>query len=386
MSVIKSYRELDVYRNAIDAAMKVFQLSRAFPSEERYALTDQIRRSSRYVCANLAEARRKRRYEAAFIAKLSGAETEVVETQVWAEVAFRCGYWNEKTFQAIDEVDDQILTQFVRMSEQPRKWLLKFQQPQPWSHLALHPSSSSLLSAPRHAVIASRLSLGYTFRMKLPDQVAVMPLPNAILFPRVLLPLYIFEPRYKKMLADCLNGDRIFAVALLREGWERKGRNPPAYPVATVGLIRTCVARPDGTANLVLEGLTRVNICEYVKLHPYRVARVEELTSHEAAVTPARESLVAAVSKLAKARARLGAELPKPVLNSLLAVDSPDHLSDLVSYTLLENSHHKQLMLETLDVNQRLEKLVELLKKQIKQFELWKTLQGKLSNDNVGHN
>jgi Lon protease-like protein len=222
--------------------------------------------------------------------------------------------------------------------------------------------------------------------MKLPEQVAVMRLPNAILFPRVLLPLYIFEPHYRKMLTDCLNGDRIFAVALLREGWEKKGRNPAAYPVATVGVIRTCVARPDGTANLILEGLARVRIGRYVKLHPYRVARVEELVSYEAETVPAREPLVAAVSKLAKARARLGAELPKSVLNSLLAVENPDHLSDLVSYTLLENFHHKQLMLETLNVNQRLEKLVELLKKQIQQFELWNTLQGKLSSDHVGHN
>ena len=154
--------------------------------------------------------------------------------------------------------------------------------------------------------------------------------------------------------------------------------------MATVGVIRTCVGRPDGTANLILEGLARVSICEYVKLHPYRVARVEELASYEAGAAPAREPLVAAVSKLARARARLGAELPKSVLNSLLAVENPDYLSDLVSYTLLENFHHKQIMLETLDVNQRLEKLVELLRKQVRQFELWKTLQGKLSKANEG--
>jgi Lon protease-like protein len=222
--------------------------------------------------------------------------------------------------------------------------------------------------------------------MRIPEHVPVMQLPNAVLFPRVLLPLYIFESPYKKMLADCLSGDRMFAVALLREGWEKKGRGPRAYPVATVGLVRTCVARPDGSANLILEGVARVGIRSYVTLHPYRVARVEALASIEPAAAPAREPLVAAVSKLAKARARFGAELPKSVLNSLLAVDNPDHLSDLVSYTLLESFHQKQLMLETLNVNQRMEKLIDLLRKQIQQFELWKTLQGKLSNDHVGHN
>jgi Lon protease-like protein len=222
--------------------------------------------------------------------------------------------------------------------------------------------------------------------MELPEQVAVMPLPNAILFPRVFLPLYIFEPRYKKMLADCLKGDRMFAVALLREGWEEKGSNPPAYPVAAAGIIRTCVGRPDGSANLILEGVARVQIVEYVKTQPYCVARIEELPSSDTDDGPLREPLLAAVTKLAKARAKLGAELPKSVLNSLLAVENADHLSDLVSYTLLENFHHKQRMLETLDVNQRLEKLVDLLQKQIQQFQLWKTLQGKLSNNNVGHN
>jgi len=234
--------------------------------------------------------------------------------------------------------------------------------------------------------IASLPGTGYIEHMQLPERVPVMPLPNAILFPRVFLPLYIFEARYKKMLADCLRGDRMFAVALLREGWEQKGRNPPAYPVASVGVIRTCVGRPDGTANLILEGVARVQICEYAQTQPYRIARIEELPSGETIEAPLREPLLSAVSKLAKARARMGAELPKSVLNSLLAVENPDHLSDLVSYTLLENFHQKQLMLETLDVNARLLKLVDLLQKQIEQFQLWKLLQGKLSNDDVGHN
>jgi Lon protease-like protein len=222
--------------------------------------------------------------------------------------------------------------------------------------------------------------------MNLPDQVAVMPLPNAILFPRVMLPLYIFETRYKSMLADCLKADRMFAVALLRSDWEKKGRGAQPYPVASVGVIRTCVGRPDGTSNLILEGIARVHIIEYLKLRPYRVARIEPLVSFEENVPPPREELVSTVSKLAKARAKFGNELPKSVLESLLSVKSSDHLSDLVSYTLLDDFHQKQLMLETLDVNVRLGKLVELLQQQVRQFELWKTLQGKLSHDDVGKN
>jgi Lon protease-like protein len=217
--------------------------------------------------------------------------------------------------------------------------------------------------------------------MNLPDQVAVMPLPNAVLFPRVMLPLYIFEARYKLMLADCLKGDRMFAVALLRPD-----QSAQPCQIASVGVIRTCVGRPDGTANLILEGIARVQIVDYVKLRPYRVARIESLESFAEIVPPPRAELVAAVARLAKAREQLGAGLPKPVLDSLFAVESADVLSDLVSYTLLDDFHDKQQMLETLDVNTRLGKLVAILQQQIRQFELWKTLQGKLSHDDVGKN
>ena len=213
-----------------------------------------------------------------------------------------------------------------------------------------------------------------------------MPLPNAILFPRVLLPLYIFEPRYKQMLADCLNGERMFAVALLRKGWEKEGRNPTPHPIAGVGVIRTCSARPDGSANVVLEGVARVRITEYSKLRPYRVANVEPLRSSEETLETKRQPLLKVVTELARARARMGAELPKAVLSALRSVKNADYLSDLVSYTLLDDYYEKQSMLEILDTGERVEKLVALLHRKVQQFELWKTLQGKLPNSHVGYN
>jgi Lon protease-like protein len=213
-----------------------------------------------------------------------------------------------------------------------------------------------------------------------------MPLPNAILFPRVLLPLYIFEPRYKIMLADCLKGERMFAVALLRKGWEKEGHNPTPHPIAGIGVIRTCVARPDGSANVILEGVARVRITEYLKLRPYRLACVEPLESSDVADGAQREPLMKVVTQLAKARARMGVKLPKSVLTALRSVKNADYLSDLVSYTLLDDYYDKQAMLETLSTDERLEKLMALLQKKIQQFELWKTLQGKLPNKHVGHN
>src|SRR5260221_5675355 len=125
MSLIKNYRELDVYQNAMELTMRIFELTKKFPADERYNLTDQIRRSSRSVCTNLAEAWRKRRYRAAFIAKLSDSETEAAETQVSTELAMHCHYCDERTFREIDESYDRVLGQIVKMADQADKWLIR---------------------------------------------------------------------------------------------------------------------------------------------------------------------------------------------------------------------------------------------------------------------
>lgn len=125
MSTVKTYKDLDVYKGSMELAMQVFHLTKTFPVEERYALTDQIRRSSRSVCANLAEAWRKRRYQAAFVSKLSDAEAEAAETQVHAEIAWRCGYLSQEKLAGLDDAYDKVMGQIVKMMEQPEKWLIK---------------------------------------------------------------------------------------------------------------------------------------------------------------------------------------------------------------------------------------------------------------------
>src|SRR5438552_13919906 len=122
---VKHFRDLDVYQNALAAGLRVYELTKRFPAEEKCSLTDQIRRSSRSVCANIAEAWRKRRYEAAFVSKLSDAETEAAETQVHIEFAMRHGYVGEAEFREIDDACERILGQLVKMIEQPDKWLIR---------------------------------------------------------------------------------------------------------------------------------------------------------------------------------------------------------------------------------------------------------------------
>ena len=121
---IKSHKELRVYQAAIDAAMRIFEITKRFPIEERYSMTDQIRRSSRSVCSNIGEAWRKRRYPAHFKSKLSDSEGEAEETRVWADLALRCGYLSKSEADEIDNTYDGILGQLVRMIDRPDQWTI----------------------------------------------------------------------------------------------------------------------------------------------------------------------------------------------------------------------------------------------------------------------
>jgi four helix bundle protein len=109
----------------MDLVMRVSKLAKKLPSEERFALTDQIRRSSRSVCANLAEAWRKRRYQAAFISKLNDAEAEAAETQVHLEIALRHSYIVQPLFEELDDAYDKVSAQIVKMIDQPGPWILR---------------------------------------------------------------------------------------------------------------------------------------------------------------------------------------------------------------------------------------------------------------------
>lgn len=122
---IQRHTELEVYRKAFDASMDIFEQSSSFPKEETYSLTDQVRRSSRSVCANLAEAWRKRRYEAAFVAKLSDAESEAAETQVWLKFAVRCNYLDRDLGTPLYHTYDEVLRMLVAMINSPHSWTIK---------------------------------------------------------------------------------------------------------------------------------------------------------------------------------------------------------------------------------------------------------------------
>jgi four helix bundle protein len=119
---IADYKELRVYKLAFDSAMEIFALGKRFPNEEKFALTDQIRRSSRSVCANIAEAWRKRRYEAAFVSKLSDSDAEAAETEVHLDFALHCGYMDSQTHAKLRDHYDHICRQLTNIMGDAPSW------------------------------------------------------------------------------------------------------------------------------------------------------------------------------------------------------------------------------------------------------------------------
>lgn len=211
--------------------------------------------------------------------------------------------------------------------------------------------------------------------MNLPHEVPVMILPNATLFPQALLPLYIFEPRYRKMLSDCLETHRMFCVAMQRPGTTRE---TPA-PVAGLGVVRVSVEHKDATSHLILQGLARVQICETVRYKPYRKNRIELLTPSQTSGA-ATDTLVEKLKDLLEQRVRLGLPFPFPVapapepgpsqpggippeevLKYLGAISDPEQLADLVSCAVLPNAAERQTILETVEVDSRLRQLISFL-------------------------
>jgi ATP-dependent Lon protease len=217
--------------------------------------------------------------------------------------------------------------------------------------------------------------------MKLPREVPVMTLPNATLIPQALLPLYIFEPRYRQMLADSLNSDRMFSVAMQQPG---RVRETPSS-VAGLGLIRVSVGHGDGTSHLILQGLARVELVETVRYKPYRIQRIRRLESppcNDVVV----DALLAKVRELVEERVSLGLPFPFPVLPKgktgagpssekvakevlgyLDKLTDPEQVADLVSCAVLPGATERQTILETVNLEERFKHLIHFLLAEIKQ-------------------
>jgi Lon protease-like protein len=200
--------------------------------------------------------------------------------------------------------------------------------------------------------------------IEIPTEVPVMALPNAVLFPHALLPLHIFERRYREMLAHSLDQDRMFSVALMKRGVGDAEGIEDLCPVAGVGLIRVCVGNENGTSNLVLQGLARVRLIDWTQETPFRVARIELTKSTTGNLVEA-EALSEKVKELCVQIERRGVPLPSSLIEHLEQIDSPDIVSDVVAAAFVGEAFQRQKLLEAYDVCERLRLLIQILRVQV---------------------
>ena len=197
----------------------------------------------------------------------------------------------------------------------------------------------------------------------LPEQVPVMPLPGVLLFPHALLPLYIFEARYRDMLEHALNQNRMFAVALLKPPRTQWHSTEDFFPIAGVGLIRACVGRGDGTSNLILQGLSRVRFTSFDQESPFPIASIERLESKYISSVET-EALSVKVLELYSKLKGAGREFPARIDQYLSDLGDPEMLADLVASTFISDALRRQHILEELSVNQRLRILIQYLREE----------------------
>ncbi|MFL6540778.1 MAG: LON peptidase substrate-binding domain-containing protein [Chthoniobacterales bacterium] len=196
----------------------------------------------------------------------------------------------------------------------------------------------------------------------LPKAVPVMPLPGALLFPHALLPLYIFENRYRAMLDYALAADRMFCVALIKP--QRSEWRSPAdfHQIASVGLIRACVERGDGTSNLILQGLQRVRFTGFGQETPFPIAEIEPLASTPANPPVEAEALGSRVLDFYEKFKGDGRQFPDKVDRYLSQLSDPEMLADLMGATFVSDAIRRQQLLEELSVTQRLRLVISFLR------------------------
>jgi len=222
--------------------------------------------------------------------------------------------------------------------------------------------------------------------IEIPREVPVMTLSQTVLFPQAMMPLFIFEPRYREMLSTVLEEDRIFAVAALDERDEDAEVLETPYSIAGVGVVRACKQNPDGTSNLILQGLARVEFENFVCEEPYRRARIQKLMSESDGSEETLGSIQPTLLALVQIQMRLGAEIPQEVLQFLSNINEPESVLDLAIYTLCPSGSFKQELLETRGILARFDKFERFLRSQVERLKLDRKLKGGLDEGGIGNN
>jgi Lon protease-like protein len=197
--------------------------------------------------------------------------------------------------------------------------------------------------------------------IKIPREAPIMALPNAVLFPHSLLPLHIFELRYRRMLESSLSGDRMFSVALVKPGVSEVNEIEDLYPIAGMGLIRACVENENGTSNLILQGLARVRLVSWTQEEPFRKAQIE-LVETSLGDSVEAYALSAKVKELCQRLQSVGVTLPANLKDHLRRLDEPEIIGDVIAAAFVGEPEERQHLLQISDICERLRALIQLLR------------------------
>lgn len=238
--------------------------------------------------------------------------------------------------------------------------------------------------------------------IEIPKEAPVMTLPNTVLFPQAILPLYIFEDRYRKMLRDVLDTHRTFVVAGLNQdlveseldlgvisGVKDKPENDyfePPHEVATIGMIRACHGNDDGTSNLILQGLVRVRFNKIITESPYRLADIAPLYScYDPEVEDLEDARNGLLGLIRDRHALVGND-QQEAFGFLEKIHDPDVFIDLASFAMVSQIAEKQQLLETLGTAKRYQLFQKLLRNEIESLKLVQKLNGNLKDDDIINN
>lgn len=224
-------------------------------------------------------------------------------------------------------------------------------------------------------------------QIKIPAILPVMTLSDAVLFPQAIIPLHIFELRYRAMLQDVLNHDRLFAIATLDKSESKDLADKEApHPIACVGIVRACVADSNGTSNLVIQGVARIQLEQVLSESPYRKALVQQIKSEDTNPQETLKELQANLLSLISVQRKLGAKIPKDVIQFLATLTKPEDVLDLAIHSLCPSTELRLKLLETRGIVARFNQFFDFMNFEIKRLKMDLYLRRGMSDDQIGLN
>jgi ATP-dependent Lon protease len=219
----------------------------------------------------------------------------------------------------------------------------------------------------------------------IPEVVPVMTLQETVLFPHAVMPLFIFEPRYRNMLRDVLQSHRLFAIFQESEVDEQHGHEEPPAVMGTVGVVRAAHQNPDGTSNLALQGICRVRLIEVVQESPYRMIRIapcKDAPDETHQLLPARDKIISLIDE----HPHLTQGLPQEYVKFIHSVEGYGPFIDVAAHSICQDSQFKQELLETLCLSRRFDLFRKFLDGECRKHQLFKLMQGLTKDEEIDLN